>query len=415
MARVRSNRIWLTQAERDNLDKIRRSTKTGMTVKSRIKVILVADENQWPESPGYKEIAKKAKVSEPTVKAALDTYIESGIQGILTIGRSANSDVSRKKIDGPLEAKIIQIACSEVPAGYGDYWKLSMIHEELKTFLESCSEYDFKNVSVSAISRALHNNQLRPHLNKYWCIPPEHDADFVAAMEDVLEVYQRPYDPDHPVWCMDEKPFQLLDDTQEPIPMKPGEVKRIDDRYVRCGTACVFCFIEPLTGQIHQDVQPIRTAVDWADQIKYLVDVLAPNAEKITLVMDNLNTHVPGSLYKAFEPAEARRILKRLDIHYTPINGSWLDMAEIGIHIMTSECLGKKIPGIEALRTELNAWEKRHNQNCKKVNWQFTAKDARIKLKRLYPDYLEYRSEHEKKLQEKLESYREQTNKVTNN
>lgn len=406
MARCRSNRIWLDGAERTSLEKLKRSTRTCITVKNRIKILLVADENQWDSSPGYKEIAKKAKVSEPTVKMVLDKYIADGLQGILTINRNENSDVARKKIDGKLEAKLISIACSEVPAGGGAYWKLSMIQEELSVFLETSSEYDFDSLSTSAISRALRRNELRPHLNKYWCIPPENDSDFVAAMEDVLEVYQRPYDPDYPVWCMDEKPFQLLDEAREPIPMKPGQITRTDDEYVRCGTACVFCFIEPLTGKIHQSVQPIRTAVDWAEQIKYLSDTLASEAKKIVLVMDNLNTHVPGSLYKAFPPEEARRILARLEIHYTPIHGSWLDMAEIGIHVMTAGCLGLRIPGIENLRKELDAWEDRHNKNCSKVNWQFTTKDARTKLKRLYPDYLECRKERDSKREEKLSSYK---------
>lgn len=405
MARHRSNRIWLNGAERESLEKLKRSTRTSLTVKSRIKVILAADENQWDISPGYKEIGRKAKVSEPTVKATLDTYIASGIEGILTIHRNEHSDISRKKVDGKLEAKLISIACSEVPTGRGDYWKLSMIQDELKVFLETNSEYEFNSLSVSTISRTLRRNELRPHLNKYWCIPPEHDSDFVAAMEDVLEVYQRPYNSSLPVWCMDEKPFQLLDEAREPIPMKPGQVTRIDDEYVRCGTACVFCFIEPLTGRIHQSVQPTRTAVDWADQIKYLVDNLAPEAEKIILVMDNLNTHVQGSLYRAFPPEEAQRIRNRLEIHYTPVHGSWLDMAEIGIHVMTAGCLGLRIPGIATLREELDAWETKHNQNCGKVKWQFTTKDARTKLKRLYPDYLGCRNERDKKLEGKLNSY----------
>ena len=406
MAKPRNNKIWLDGAERDALEKLKRSTKTCVTVKNRIKIILAANENLWECSPTYKDIAKKARVSEPTVKTTLDTYISEGIQGIQSIQRSEKSDTCRKKIDGKLEAKLISIACSTVPEGGGDYWKLSMIQEELATYLETSTEYDFSTVSTSTICRALQHNDLRPHLNKYWCIPPEHDSDFVAAMEDVLDVYQRPYDPDYPVWCMDEKPFQLLDEARKPIPMEAGKIKRVDDEYVRCGTACIFCFIQPLTGQIHQSVQPIRTAVDWAEQIKYLVDNLAPNARKTVLVMDNLNTHVPGSLYKAFPPEEARRLLSKLEIHYTPVHGSWLDMAEIGIHVMTAGCLGKRIPGIEELQRQLDAWEKDHNNKCKKVNWQFSAKDARIKLKQLYPDYLACLSERDKKKAEKLESYK---------
>ena len=205
-------------------------------------------------------------------------------------------------------------------------------------------------------------------------------------MEDVLDVYERPYDPDMPVVCMDEKPYQLLGEARESWAMRPGDDKKIDSEYVRNGTCSIFAFVEPLGGRHHVSVREHRTAPDWAEEIKYLVDVMYPDKEKIVLVMDNLNTHKPASLYKAYPPAEARRILKRLEIHYTPKHGSWLDIAEIELNVMTRQCLSRRVETIELLRTELSAWENERNNNEASVNWQFTTKDARVKLASLYPE-----------------------------
>lgn len=229
------------------------------------------------------------------------------------------------------------------------------------------------------------------------CIPPKEDADFVACMEDILDVYQMPYDPKYPLWCMDEKPFQLLGEAREPLPMRPGDVTKFDSDYKRNGTVSIFCFIQPHTGRIVHAVEPTRTAVDWAEKIRFLVDTVAPEAEKITLVMDNLNTHNIASLYKAFPPAEARRIARKLDVHYTPKHGSWLDIAEIGINIMTRECLNRRIPGIKELCTELRAWNDAYNEDPSPVNWQFSAVDSRTKLRSLYPDIDRFRSERDER------------------
>ena len=246
-------------------------------------------------------------------------------------------------------------------------------------------------------------NDLRPHLNDYWCIPPEEDAEFVANMEDILDVYQQPYDPKHPLWCMDEKPYQILGEAREPLPMRPGNLAKVDSEYVRNGTVSIFCFIQPHTGKILHSVEPTRTAVDWAEKIKYLVDEVEPDAEKIILVMDNLNTHNISSLYKAFPPEEARRIAKKLEVHYTPKHGSWLDIAEIGINIMTRECLNRRIPSIESLKEELKAWNDEYDKDPSPVNWQFQADDSRIKLKRLYPDIEKYRKDRDERRTAKLE------------
>lgn len=205
-------------------------------------------------------------------------------------------------------------------------------------------------------------------------------------MEDVLDVYELPFNPDVPVVCMDEKPYQLLGESRESWAMRPGDNKKIDSEYVRNGTCSIFAFIEALAGRHHVSVREHRTAIDWAEEIKYLVDVMYPDKEKIILVMDNLNTHRASSLYKAFPPEEARRIIRKVEIHYTPKHGSWLDIAEIELNVMTRQCLSRRIESIELLRKELSAWESERNNSCAKVNWQFTTKDARTKLVTLYPE-----------------------------
>lgn len=205
-------------------------------------------------------------------------------------------------------------------------------------------------------------------------------------MEDVLDVYEMPYNPSVPVVCMDEKPYQLLGEARESWAMRPGDNKKIDSEYIRNGTCSIFAFIEPLGGKHHVSVREHRTAVDWAEEIKYLVDEMYPDAEKIILVMDNLNTHKPSSLYKKYKPEEARRIIRKLEIHYTPKHGSWLDIAEIELNIMTRQCLNRRIDSIEKLTSELAAWEKERNENHSKVNWHFRTKDARLKLISLYPE-----------------------------
>ena len=219
-----------------------------------------------------------------------------------------------------------------------------------------------------------------------WFIPPERNAEFVCAMENVLEVYQRPYDPKHPVVCMDETSKQLVLETRTPITAGPGRVTCYDYEYDRHGVANVFMFCEPLGGWRHASVTDRRTKVDWAEEIKELVDVHYPQADRVTLVMDNLNTHVPASLYEAFEPPEARRLIERLEMVYTPKHGSWLNIAEIELNVLGRQCLGRRIPDKPTLTKEVGAWEAQRNADPAKVNWRFTTADARIKLKRLYPN-----------------------------
>jgi hypothetical protein len=204
-------------------------------------------------------------------------------------------------------------------------------------------------------------------------------------MEDVLDVYARPYDPQRPQVCFDEHAVQLIEETRLPLPAKSGQPERYDYEYKRNGTRNLFMFFEPLGGWRHVKVTERRTKLDFAACMRELVDEHFPDADKIVLVLDNLNTHTPASLYEAFEPAEAKRILDRLEIHYTPKHGSWLDMAEIEIGVLIEQCLDDRVPDETTLCREIAAWQRARNGQRATVNWQFTTTDARTKLKRLYP------------------------------
>ena len=204
-------------------------------------------------------------------------------------------------------------------------------------------------------------------------------------MEDILDIYEMPYNPAVPVVCMDEKPYQLLGETREPLPMRQGDTQKMDSEYVQNGTCSIFVFMEPLGGIRHVSVREHRIAIDWSEEIKYLVDVSYPDCDKIILVMDNLNTHALSSLYKAFTAPEARRIAKKLEIHYTPKHRSWLDIAEIELNVMTRQCLFRRIENINLLCQELAAWNSARNQHTSCIHWQFTTDKARTKLLSLYP------------------------------
>ena len=205
-------------------------------------------------------------------------------------------------------------------------------------------------------------------------------------MEDVLEVYHLPYDPEYPVVCMDESSKQLIGEVREPIPGKPGRVRRIDDEYVRNGVAEIFIEVEPLAGRRHVTVTERRTRKDWAKQIKNMLDERYPHARKVRLVMDNLNTHNVASLYEAFAPQEARRLAERLEIHHTPKHGSWLNMAEIELSVLKGQCLDRRIPEMATMQAHVAAWEAARNNSSRKIVWQFKTSDARIKLRHLYPN-----------------------------
>ena len=204
-------------------------------------------------------------------------------------------------------------------------------------------------------------------------------------MEDILDLYCLAYDPNIPMVCMDEQPLQLLKEIKEPLSIEPGQPRKYDYQYERNGTATNFMFTEPLGSWRKVNIRERKTMIDWAHEIKELLDVDYPHVKKVRLVCDNLNTHKIASLYEAFEPREARRLAKRLEIHYTPKHGSWLNIAEIELSVLTNQCLRRRIPDLQTLKHETKCWERDRNANQKSVDWQFKTDDARIKLKRLYP------------------------------
>ena len=393
MAKERQYHVCLTEKERKIIKHFRKKSSCD-TQRKRYDIILNADEGKYGCDSSYESIAARTGVCVATVINVLRIYCEEGLEEATVLRRNPKSDTARLKATGDVEAKIIAKACSSPPEGRVR-WTIRLLSDVSGVILET-------PLSSATIGRVLHRNALHPHINEYWCIPPEEDAEFVAAMEDVLNIYAQPYDPNHPLWCMDEKPYQLQGEARAPIPMKPGKAKKVDSEYTRPGTASIACFIQPHTGRIIHDVRPTRTSVDWAEWIKYIVDEVEPDAKKIVLVMDNLNVHAKASLYKAFSPDEAWRIASKLEIHYTPKHGSWLDIAEIGIHIMSTECLNRRIPTFEALKSELKAWNDEYDRTPTPIHWQFTMDDARTKMRRLYPNVEDYRKRRDERQEAKM-------------
>jgi transposase len=220
-------------------------------------------------------------------------------------------------------------------------------------------------------------------LKKEWCIPTV-SPEFVYRMEDVLDLYAEPFDPKRPWVCFDERPCQLVDDVLEPLPMKPGKAQRIDHEYERKGSCNLFVLVQPQVGERHVEVTERRTARDFAYQMKALVDEHYPEAEVIRVVLDNLNIHGGGALYETFPAEEARRIVRKLEFHYTPKHGSWLNMAEIELSVLGRQCLGRRIPDTGTLKREVAAWEAERNAQRATITWRFTTTEARTKLSHLY-------------------------------
>jgi hypothetical protein len=228
-------------------------------------------------------------------------------------------------------------------------------------------------------------NHLKPWLKQQWVIPPKANAGFVTNMEDVLDTYARPHDPKRPVVCVDEGGKQLIGDVREPLPVRPGSPAKEDCEYIRGGVANLFVAFEPLAGRRHVRVTERKTAKDFARFLRAVSDDLYPKAERVVLVLDNLNTHTPAALYEAFEPAEARRLAERFEWHFTPKHGSWLNVAEMELSVLARQCLDRRIPDLDTLRREVATWEAERNAAVVRVEWQFTTADARVRLKKLYP------------------------------
>lgn len=227
-------------------------------------------------------------------------------------------------------------------------------------------------------------------MNKEWKIPPKEDAAFVCQMERILDVYQREYNPNHPVVCVDESNKQHVLEVIKSLPIREGQISKYDNEYVRGGVSNMFMFFEPLGGTRHVEITDQRTAVDFAEAMRTLVDTFYPNAPQITIVLDNLNTHTKASLYKAFPAVEAKRIADRITLEYTPKHGSWLNMAESEFSVLSRQCLDRRIPDKGTLIKEIQAWQKERNKKAVMTHWQFKVDNARIKLASLYPKFKNY-------------------------
>lgn len=363
--------VDLSEEEQQLLNDLLSAGTQRVRKMTRARILLCANKG-WRDQ----QIQDALGVSIPTIERVRRQYVEQGLEAALVPHRSRRK--YQRQMDGVQEAHLIALACRQPPCGY-KRWSLRLLAQEMVRL-----EY-IEDVSYETIRQVLKENELKPWLREEWCIPPKSDADFVYHMEDVLEVYQRPADPRFPLVCLDETPVQLVSETRTSLPMRPGKPECYDYEYHREGTANLFMFFAPLCNWRHVKVTNRRTKKDWAMCMRDLVDRYFPEAERITLVEDQLNTHDPACLYEVFEPAEARRILDRLEFHYTPKHGSWLNMAEIELSVLGRQCLDRYIPNTQVLSQEVCAWETDRNTNGATVDWRFSTADARVKLKKLYP------------------------------
>jgi hypothetical protein len=371
--------VRLSEEERARLHEFIRKGKRAGHLLTKARILLKADVSEAGDGWSDSRIAEALDTSVATVERTRRQLVEEGFESVLTRKYNPNS-APRRIFDGAAEAKLIALACGPAPAGHAR-WTLSLLEEKVVEL------QIVERASDNTIGRTLKKSILEPHLKQQWVIAPEVSAAFVANMEDVLEVYQRPHDPKRPLVCLDETSKQLIIETRSPIAAKPGQPARHDYEYERNGVANLFMMFAPLEGWRHVKVTDRRAAVDYAHALKDLSDIHFPNADKIVLVQDNLSTHTTASLYEAFPAAEARRLVERFEWHYTPKHGSWLDMAESELAVLATQCLDRRIPDKEELTTEVAAWEQRRNNHHAKANWQFTTADARIKLARLYPQF----------------------------
>lgn len=369
-------KVTLTNEEREYLNTLISKGKAAAQKLTHAHILLKADQSE--HSPAWEDrlICESFNISAATVERVRKTFVEDGIEAALCHKKPCRT--RSVKFDGEKEARLIAPACSQPPDGFKD-WTLRLLAGKMVELNH------FESLSHETVRQVLKKNEIKPWLKKQWVIPPKANAEFVCAMEDILELYKRPHDPSHPLVCMDETSKQQIKEVRIPIPAEPGRPQKYDYEYERNGVSNIFMIFDPLSGQRHVKVTDHRTKTDWAECVKDIVDVYFPFAEKIALTMDNLNTHKPSSLYEAFSPEEARRILDKLEFHYTPKHGSWLNMAEIEFSVLQRQCLDCRIPDQETLKQKIADWERTRNQKTVKVNWQFTTEDARIKLKKLYP------------------------------
>jgi hypothetical protein len=369
--------VRLSAEEREQLEGLIRKGKSPAQRLLKARILLKADISEAGDGWSDSKIIAALETSASMIYRVRRQLVEEGLAAVLSRKKRATPAVP-PIFDGEKEAKLIALACSKPPKGRAR-WSLRLLESKVVEL------NIVDRASDSTIGRVLKKNTLKPHRREQWVIPPKANSAFVAAMEDVLAVYTRPRDPDRPLVCLDESSKQLIAETRVPIPMKPGRPARCDYEYERNGTANLFMMFAPLEGWRHVKVTDRHTAVDYAHVLKDLADRHFASASVIVLVQDNLNIHSKASLYEAFPAAEARRLVERFEWHYTPKHGSWLDLAESELGVLSSQCLDRRIPDKQTLIDEIAAWEQDRNANHTTADWHFTTANARVKLKHLYP------------------------------
>ncbi|WP_407657110.1 IS630 family transposase [Mastigocoleus testarum] len=378
-------KVYLTGEQRQQLlDIVRKGSSSARAIR-RAHTLLMASEGKTD-----KTISSTLHISIPTIERTRKQFCTESLETTL---KERPRSGKPPKLTSTAEAYLIATTCSNPPSGYGR-WTLKMLADRLVS-LEVVDA-----VSESTVFRTLKKNELKPWLKQQWCIPKV-SSEFVSKMEDVLDLYAQPIDLGHPLICFDEKLCPLIEDVHHSIPPapktqdKPGKKEKIDYEYERNGTCNLFAFFAPYLGWRHIKVTQRRTKVDFAYCMKELVDIHFSNSEVIRLVMDNLNTHTIAALYEVFEPVEARRIAKKLEIHHTPKHGSWLNMVESELSVLVRQCLSRRIPDVETLEKEVSTWEcdsealLQADRNLKKIciDWRFRTEDARNKLSKIYPTH----------------------------
>jgi transposase len=362
-------RVELSHAERTELRALLSGGKQAARKLKRAQILLAADAGASDEA-----IAASVGVGGSTVYRTKRRFVLGNLEAALSEEPRPGAD---RKLSGKEEALLVATACSNPPEGRAR-WTLELLADELVRLTEHGS------LSRETVRRRLAENHLKPWRKDMWCIP-QVDGEYVARMEDVLDLYAEPPDPKRPVVCFDESPVQLIGETRQPIPAMPGQLERYDCEYKRNGTANLFILLDVHRSWRRVKVTDSRAAVDFAACMRELCDVHFPKAERIRVVLDNLSTHSPGALYQAFPAAEARRMLRRLEFHYTPKHASWLNMVEIEIGVLRSQCLDRRIATKARLLAEVAAWERHRNASGARIQWMFTTYKARAKMGRAYP------------------------------
>jgi transposase len=362
-------RVELSQAERGELTALLAGGKHSARKLKRAQILLAADAGAGDEA-----IATNVRVGGSTVYRTKRRFVEGNLERALSEEPRRGAD---RKLTGKEEALLVATACSGPPAGRAR-WTLELLAGALVKLTAHAS------LSRETVRRRLAENDLKPWRKDMWCIPRV-DADYVARMEDVLDLYAEAPDPKRPVVCFDESPTQLIGEVRQPIPAAPGRLERFDCEYRRNGTVNLFVFLDVHRPWRKVKVTERRAAEDFAACMRELSDVHYPEAERIRVVLDNLSTHSAGALYQTFPADEARRVLRRLEFHYVPKHASWLNMVEIEIGVLAGQCLDRRIESCEQLAAEIAAWEKQRNAAGARIKWMFTAEKARVKMGRAYP------------------------------